>query len=320
MSDHTAVAVGSDGLLKRQGFVKRLFKDIRIKRNVYLMLLPVVAFYVIFHYGPMYGAQIAFKNFRPSRGIMGSEWIGLGHFVEFFNSYYIVRLLRNTIVLNLMDIAFGFPAPIILALLLNELRNKTFKKVTQTITYLPHFISLVVICGFVIDFLRRDGLINQILGRVGIEAIPFMIIPGWFKPIFVISNIWQHVGWSSIIYLAALSAINPEIYEAARIDGASRWNQLWSVTIPGILPTIIILMILRIGRMMEVGVEKILLLYNPTIYESADVITSFVYRKGLIEADYSYSAAIGLFNSVINFSLLVVVNRISKRLTETSLW
>jgi len=284
------------------------------------MLLPVLVYYVIFHYGPMYGAQIAFKDFRPFKGVLGSDWVGFIHFTDFFNSYYFGRLIRNTIVLNVMDIVFGFPAPIILALLLNELKNQRFKKITQTITYLPHFISLVVICGFILDFLRRDGLINQLLRGFGVEAIPFMIIPGWFKPIFVASNIWQHIGWSSIIYLAALSSINPEIYEAAKIDGASRWRQMWAVTIPGIMPTIIILLILRIGRMMEVGVEKVLLLYNPTIYETADVITSFVYRKGLIEANYSYSAAVGLFNSVINFTLLVLVNKISKRLTETSLW
>ena len=284
------------------------------------MLLPVLLYYLIFHYQPMYGAQIAFRDFSPARGVLFSRWVGLFHFQTFFESYYFWRLLRNTLLINFYDVLFGFPAPIILALLLNEVRNSAYKRVVQTITYLPRFISMVVVCGLIIDFFSRDGLVNNLLNTVGVESIPFMIEPGWFRPVFVSSGIWQTAGWSSIVYLAALSNIDPQLYEAATIDGAGRWRQTVNITVPGILPIVIIMLILRMGRMMNVGVEKVLLLYNPTTYETADVISTFVYRKGIMEASYSYSAAVGLFNSAINFTLLVLVNRLSRRLTETSLW
>ncbi len=284
------------------------------------MLLPVVLFYVLFHYQPMYGAQIAFKDFSPARGILGSRWVGLKHYVAFFNSYYAARVIWNTIALNVLDVLFGFPAPIILALLLNEVRNSLFKRSVQTTTYLPHFISMVVVCGIILDFLDRDGVINQVLGFLGVGAIPFMIIPGWFRTVFIASGIWQTAGWASIVYLAALSAINLELYEAAKVDGAGRWRQMLSVTLPGIAPTIIIMLILRLGRMMDVGVEKVLLLYNPSIYDTADVISTFVFRKGLLEMSYSYSTAVELFNSVINFAMLVTVNRISRKVSDMALW
>ncbi|MDK2992481.1 MAG: putative aldouronate transport system permease protein [Clostridiales bacterium] len=295
-------------------------KDLVKNRYIYIMLLPVITYYIVFHYVPLYGAQIAFKNFTPSKGIWGSPWVGFKYFEEFFNSYYFERLLRNTVLISLYDLIFGFPAPIILALLLNEIKSNIFKRTVQTVTYLPHFISLVVICGMIIDFLARDGLVNNILNRFGIESIPFMIKPEWFRTIYVASNIWQGIGWGSIIYLAALSNIDPQLYEAATIDGAGRFRQVLHVTLPGILPTVVIMLILRLGQMLNVGSEKILLLYNTSTYETADVISTFVYRKGILEASYSYSTAIGLFNSVINFALLVIANFISRKATETSLW
>lgn len=295
-------------------------KDLVKNRYIYIMLLPVIAYYIVFHYVPLYGAQIAFKDFSPAKGIWESPWAGFKHFEEFFNSYYFGRLLRNTLLISLYDLIFGFPAPIILALLLNEIKNDIFKRTVQTVTYLPHFISLVVVCGMIIDFLARDGLINNILNYFGIESIPFMIKPEWFRTIYVASGIWQGVGWGSIIYLAALSNIDPQLYEAATIDGAGRFKQALHVTLPGILPTIIIMLILRLGQMLNVGSEKILLLYNPSTRETADVISTFVYRKGILEASYSYSTAVGLFNSVINFALLMTANFISRKVTETSLW
>ncbi|NSW89478.1 MAG: sugar ABC transporter permease [Firmicutes bacterium] len=289
-------------------------------KYVYIMAVPVLLYYIIFHYWPMYGAIIAFKDFSPSKGILGSPWCGFDHFEMFFTSYYIVRLIRNTLLLSIYNIIFSFPAPIILALMLNEVRNKYYKSLVQTISYLPHFISLVVIIGMVLEFTSREGLINDIIAIFGIERIPFMIDTKWFRSVYIASDIWQSVGWNSIIYLAALSNINPNLYEAANIDGAGRWRQMLNVTLPGIAPTVIILLILRIGNLMSVGYEKIILMYNPTIYETADVISSFVYRKGILEMSYSYSTAIGLFNSIINFLLLILANTVSRNVSETSLW
>jgi len=284
------------------------------------MLLPVVLYYLIFHYLPMYGVIIAFKNYAPLRGILASPWAGLEHFNEFFNSYYFWRLLKNTILISFFDLIFGFPAPIILALILNEVSHLKIKRFVQTISYLPHFISLIVIVGLALDFLSRDGLINQLIVILGGEATPFMQKPEWFRTLYVATNIWQSVGWGSIIYLAALTTISPELYEASRVDGANRWHQLWHITLPGLLPTIIIMLILRVGDMMSVGYEKIILMYNPLIYDTADVISTFIYRKGLLEMNYSYSTAVGLFNAVINFTLLILVNRLSRRLSGSSLW
>ena len=295
-------------------------KDLFVNRYIYLMVLPLIIYYIIFHYIPMYGAQIAFKDFSPSRGIFGSSWVGVKHFGNFLQSYYFWRLLRNTILINLYDIIFGFPAPIILALLLNEVKSSLFKRAVQTITYLPHFISIMVITGMIIDFTTRDGLINQLVIALGREQIQFLIKPEWFRPIYIGSGIWQNLGWGTIIYLATLSNIDSEQYEAAMLDGAGRWKQMLYVTLPGLAPTIIILFVLRLGQMMNVGAEKVLLLYNPSTYETADVISTFVYRKGILESSFSYSSAVGLFNSLINFTILLTANRISRKMTETSLW
>ena len=307
---------------KRQfeAIVKEYKIDFVRNKYIYLMLLPVVTYFIIFQYVPLVGAQIAFRDFSPMLGFFKSPWVGFNWFNEFFSSYYFVRLIRNTFLINVYDIIFGFPAPIILALLLNEIRINYIKRVIQTVTYLPHFISIIVICGMIVDFFSRRGIVNSLIGHLGIAPIPFMVLPEWFRPIFVGSNIWTQVGWGSIIYLAALTAIDQELYEAATMDGAKRFRQLLHITLPSIMPTIVIMFILRIGRIMTVGFEKVLLLYNSSTYETADVISTFVYRKGILEMSYSYSTAVGLFNSVINLIMLVTFNNISKKVSESSLW
>ncbi|MGE5551198.1 MAG: ABC transporter permease [Bacteroidota bacterium] len=304
----------------RMSFTARVAKDFRLNKGLYLMVLPVIAYYLIFYYKPMYGAIIAFKDFNPLAGMANSPWVGWKHFLDFFNGYYFWRILRNTVTISVNTLLFGFPAPIILALLLNELRGRFFKRTVQTITYMPHFVSLVVICGMIKEFTMDSGFITQFLGLFGVQRASLLNNPGMFVPIYVISDIWQQVGWGSIIFLASLSSIDPELYEAASIDGAGRWKQALHITLPGMLPTIIVLLILRMGRMLSVGYEKIILLYNPAIYETADVISSFVYRKGLQEFNWSYSAAVGIFNSIINLALLIIANWFSKKVNENSLW
>jgi len=303
------------------GFIENVIKDFRRNKVIYLMVSPVVLYYIIFQYGPMYGLQIAFKDYSPVLGFLGSPWVGFDHFIEFFNSYYFGRLLTNTILLSLYSLLFAFPAGIILALLLNEVRGRIFKRTVQTITYMPHFVSLVVIVGILFDFTARDGVVNSILVSLfGIEPIAFMREAEWFRTLFIGSDIWQNVGWSSIIFLAAMSNIDPALYEAAKMDGAGRFKQMIHITLPGIMPTIVILLILLIGKFMTVGDEKILLMYNPTTYETADVIGTYVYRKGILESNFSYSAAVGLFKAVIAFTLLVIANGIARKVGDTKLW
>lgn len=304
----------------RGSLKSRVLRDMRRNRYIYLMLTPVVAYYVIFHYGPMYGAVIAFKDYSPAQGILGSPWIGLQNFQDFFGSVYVLRLIRNTLAINILDVIFGFPAPIILALLLNELTSQRFKRWVQTITYLPHFMSLVVVVGIMIDFLARDGLINKLLGFFGVSSTAFMQDANWYWVLYVGSSIWQSVGWGSIVYLAAIANVDPALYEAAVVDGANRWRQMWHITLPGIMPIIITLLTLRIGMMMSVGYEKTILMYNPSTYDAADVISSYVYRKGVLGMDYGFSAAVGLFNSVINFVFLFAANLLSRRTNQMSIW
>ena len=309
---------------KNSSFGVRLKKDMKRYRGAYLLVVPVVVFYLLFCYKPMYGVIIAFKDFRPAAGIWGSDWTGsygFQHFIDFFGSYYFKRVLRNTLVISLTSILFGFPAPIIFALLLNEIKSEKFKRITQTISYMPHFISTVVICGMLTMFVSEKGFITQLLTFLGGEGgVSLLSKEEYFVPIYVISGIWQEVGWGAIIYLAALAGIDQQLYEAAQIDGANRWKQMIHVTLPGISGQIIIMFLLRIGRVMNVGHEKIILLYNAGIYETADVISTFVYRKGLLEYQWSYSAAIGIFNSIINFIIIIVFNKISKKYSEVSLW
>ena len=302
----------------KRGRWPTIWRDLRRNRHVYLMLLPVLLYYLVFHYGPMYGALIAFQDFNPVKGILGSRWVGLQNFQDFFTGVYFGRLISNTIAINVLDLVFGFPAPIILALLINELRWNPFKRFVQTVTYLPHFISVVVVVGMMVDFLARDGLANQLLATS--EPVAYLQQPEWFRQLFVGSGIWQHVGWGSIVYLAAIATIDPQLYDAAKVDGADRFRQIWHITLPGILPTIMILLILRMGSMMTVGYEKIILMYNPLTYETADVISTYVYRRGILQADFSFTAAVGLFNSIINFGLLLAANRLSRRITGHSLW
>nr|WP_235550492.1 ABC transporter permease subunit [Paenibacillus sp. Soil750] len=285
------------------------------------MILPVLAYYVLFHYAPMYGAMIAFKNYSPMKGILDSPWVGFAHFESFFNSFYFWRIFKNTILISLYSLLFEFPMPILLALLLNEVKNKTFKKTAQSITYMPYFISMIVICGMIKDFTNSGGFINTFFVSVmGTDGQAMLQKPELFRSLYVISDIWQRIGWESIIYMAALTSIDQEQYEAARIDGASRMQQIRNITLPGILPVIVIMFILRSGNLLNVGFEKIILLYNPVVYETSDVISSFVYRKGLLEFNWSYSSAVGLFNSVLNLLLLIAANRFSKKVTDNSLW
>ena len=295
-------------------------KDFKANKTIYLMILPVIAFFLVFNYLPMAGVITAFQNFSLVKGLFGSEWVGLEHFINFFSGFYFERVITNTIILSFYDLIFAFPAPIIFALLLNEVKNKIFKKTVQTITYMPFFISLVVICGLIVDFTSADGLITNLISQFTGVKTNLLADPANFRTIFIGSNIWQNIGFQSIIYLAALAGINQELYEAGRMDGAGRFKQLWHITIPSIMPTIIIFLILRIGSMMSVSFEKIILLYSPMTYQTADVISSYVYRKGLLEFNYSYSTAVGLFNSVVNFFLLVIANLISKKHSDTSLF
>ena len=302
------------------GFLSTWAKAWKKNKYIYIILMPVLAYYILFHYVPMYGIVIAWKNFDPSLGILKSPWAGWEHFCGFFQSYYFFRLLRNTFLISFYDIIFGFPAPIILALLLNEIKDGIFKRTVQTLSYLPHFISMVIIAGFIINFCSDRGVISSILNVFGVERTPWLTVPAAFRPIYVVSGIWQNIGWESIVFLAALAGVDPQIYEAAIVDGASRWRRMWHVTLPGILPTIMIMLILRLGRVLSVGAEKIILLYNPVTYETADVISSFVYRQGIIEGDYSFTTAVGIFNSVVNLLFLYVSNLLSRRMSQSSLW
>lgn len=298
-----------------------LKKDWFINWKLYLMFLPILAYYIIFSYVPMYGIMIAFKNFSPTKGILGSQWVGLKHFIDFFSSADFGSRLFNTVNISVSTIIFGFPMPIILALMLNEVKSRFAKRTVQTITYMPHFISLVVVCGIIKVFVADNGIITALLSSWGIvDRVNLLGLKEYFVPIYVISGIWQEVGWDSIIYLAALTGINYELYEAAQIDGAGRWRQLFAITLPEIMPTVVIMLILRLGSVMSVGFEKIILLYSPLTYDTADVISSYVYRRGLEDFNFSFSTAVGLFNSLINYVLLISANRISKAVNGTAIW
>lgn len=304
----------------KPSFAETVKKDFKRNKVKYLIVLLPVVFYILFYYVPLYGAIIAFQDYSPRLGIIGSEWVGFKHFKDFFASNTFLRVLKNTFVLSGLDIVFGFPLPIIFAILLNEVKNKLFKRTIQTVSYMPHFISLVIACSMIKTFCAYDGVINWVIAKLGFEPFSILQSPPAFKYVYVLSNIWQEMGWNSILYIAALGGINSELYEAASLDGAGRLRQTWHVTLPGIMPTIMIMLILRIGQVLSVGYEKILLLYNPATYKTADVISTYIYRKGLQDFDWSYSAAVGLFNSVVNFIFLIAANKISQKTTETSLW
>jgi len=268
----------------------------------------------------MYGLIIAFQNYRPNLGFYRSPFVGLRHFVNFFRDVYFFRLFRNTFTISLYSILLGFPAPIILALLLNEIKNLAFKRTVQTITYMPYFISMVIVCSLIRVYSSTNGIFSQIALFFGGTAKNYLTIGRYFLPIYVISGVWQTIGWNSIIFLAALTGIDPEQYEAATIDGAGRFRRMWNITLPNLLPTIMVLFILRMGSILNVGFEKIILLYNEGIYEVSDVISSYVYRRGILEASYSYASAVGFFNSIVNIFFLVTANKLSKKFTESGLY
>ncbi|NEW09085.1 sugar ABC transporter permease [Paenibacillus sp. SYP-B3998] len=298
-----------------------LKKKILKNWELYMFILPAFLYFLVFSYGPMYGIQIAFKNFVPTQGIQGSSWVGFDHFTRFFNSYYFWDLIWNTLSISLYELAIGFPIPIILALAFNEIKDGLFKRTVQTVTYAPHFISVVVMGGMIISFLSPStGIIVHLIEALGFDAPKFLTDPAWFKTMYVFSGVWQSAGWGTIIYLAALSSVDPGQHEAAIIDGATRFQRIRHINIPTIIPTITILLILNIGSLLGVGFEKILLLQNSLNMEASDVISTFVYRSGLLDAQYSFSTAIGLFNSVVNAVMLIVVNQIVRRTSENSLW
>ena len=293
------------------------------KRNweLYLFVLPALVYLILYCYYPMYGVQIAFKNFRITKGIAGSEWVGWEHFTKFLSNPSCRALIKNTLVLSVYSLAIGFPMPILFALTLNELRVGRYKKLVQTVSYAPHFISTVVMVSMLTMFLSKDnGIFNTIIAALGGTRTDFMSRANLFPTIYVLSGVWQSLGWSSVIYLSALSGIDPGLHEAAMIDGASRLQRIWHINLSGILPTITIMLILQVGNLMTVGFEKAFLMQNPLNLETSEIISTFVYKMGLQYHQYSYSTAIGLFNSVINMILLLTVNKIAGKLSETSLW
>lgn len=309
----------------KDSFSKRLARDWNRNKWKYVIIIPVIVYLILFCYKPMYGLVMAFQNFKISRGISGSSWAEPWYkwFENFITDPYFPRIIKNTFTLSGLTILFSFPAPIILALLINEVRNKVFKRTVQTITYMPYFISMVVLCGMINVYCKQNGLFSQIAVAFGGTAQNYLASPNYFRTIYVLSDIWQKIGWDSIIYLAAIAAIDQEQYEAARVDGANRFQQMLKITFPGLVPIIMILLILRLGGILNVGYEKVLLLYNPSTYDVADVISTYTYRLSFPTSGtpmYSKSTAIGLFNTLVNVVFLLATNAISKKTTESSLF
>lgn len=294
----------------------------RLNDSKYLLILfaPCLIYYLLFHYAPMFGIIISFKDYNLFKGLLESDWVGLKYYKMFVENPDFFKLLRNTFLLGFFKFIFGFPIPIIFALLLNEVKNMYFKRFVQTVSYLPHFISNVIVASMIVMFLSTDGVVNRLIGFFGVEPLNWMIMPEMFRTIFVSSEIWQHMGWETIIFLAALTGIDPQLYEAAEIDGAGRFAKLINITIPGILPAIFIVGILNIGKILEIGFEKVFLLYNPVTYETADIISTYVYRVGLVQGNYSYATAIGIFLGIISFIFLFAANYFAKKSGQESLW
>ena len=308
------------GITKKEPWSKRLKRD----KYLLLMMFPVVVFFAVFCYFPMTGLWMAFTQYKIGSGLPGlyfSDFVGLKWFRQFFGSVYLWKLIRNTFLLSFYSLIFGFPIPILFAVAVTQLKSKKLQKTIQVSTYLPYFISTVVVCGMINNFLSpSSGIINQLLNKIGIESINFLSLPQWFRPIYVISGSWQTFGFNSIIFVAAIMGISPDLYEAMRVDGANKRQVIWHLILPSIKPTIILLLIMTLGSMMSVGFEKVYLLYNTAVYETADVIQTYVYRQGILSNNYSYAAAVGLFNSVINFTIVVVANRLSRKITDTAIW
>ena len=315
-----AVAGYYSSTVKKNVFQK-LKRDFIANKGLYWMALPVILWYILFQYAPLPGLAIAFQDYNMFRGFSGSEWVGFENFLRFFKSPNCWRVVRDTFSISMLSVLFSFPTPILFALMVNELSTRWYKKTIQTVSYMPHFISMVVVCGMISDFCRTNGLFNDVRMLFGAAGRKDLLSdPDLFYTIFIGSGTWQGMGWSSIIYLATLSSIDPNLYEAAYIDGAGRLQRIWHITLPGIVPVIAIQLIMRLGSVLSVGFEKIILLYNPLTMEKADVISSYVYRAGLQDANYSYGAAVGLFNSVVNIVSLILFNSLSRKLTEASLW
>lgn len=304
-------------------WLTRVIRALKRDRWLYLIMLLPAAYYVLFWYYPMYGVTIAFKDFKPKLGIMGSPWTsqhGMKYVLQVVNDPYFWTVFKNTIVLNVENLIVTFPAPIILALLLNEITSTRYKRTVQTITYLPHFLSTVVVVGMLNTMFNSTGIVNEIIASLGFDKVNFLNDAQYFRPMYIGSNVWQSIGWDSIIFLSALSGLDQELYEAARIDGAGRWKQTLHITIPGILPTIIIMLILAMGKIMNVSYQKVLLMMTGSNQSVADVISTYVYRRGITKADFSYATAVNLFQSVISLVFVSVTNYISRRTSETSLW
>ena len=294
----------------------------RRKGLIYLsFMIPGLLFYLIFHYAPMYGTVIAFKDYNPFVGFWDSAWVGVKHFDEFFHSLYFGRLLKNTFLLSFANIVFSFPMPIIFALMLYEVRSNRLRSCIQSLSYFPYFVSMVVLCGLVRNFTSPStGLVNAVITALGGTAIDFMSSSGWFRPVYIISGIWQGMGWNSIIYYATLTSVDISLFEAADIDGANRLHKIWYISLPSLMPTIITLLLVNLGNMMNVGFEKVMLLYTPATYETADIISTYVYRSGMVSLQYSFASAVGLFNSLIGIILISIFNLLARRLSGTSLW
>ena len=300
-------------------FRRALIRD----RWLYLIMILPCLYYLLFHYYPMYGVTLAFKQYKPKLGIIGSPWAsqnGMKYILQVVNDPYFWTVFKNTIVLNVVNLAITFPAPIILALLLNEVASNRYKRVVQTVTYLPHFLSTVVVVGMMNSMFSSSGIVNELLGKLGLGPYAFLNDAQYFRHMYIGSNIWQNIGWDSIIFLAALSGLDQALYEAARIDGAGRWKQTIHITIPGILPTIVIMLILAMGKIMNVSYQKILLMMTGSNQSVSDVISTYVYRRGITKADFSYATAVGLFQSLVSLVFVTTTNWISRRTTETSLW
>ncbi|OTP10018.1 hypothetical protein A5844_001715 [Enterococcus sp. 10A9_DIV0425] len=306
---------------KKKKSTRVSIKKLKNSSQLYLFILPALVFFLVFSYQPMYGVIIAWKDYSPALGILGSPWVGWKYFQQFFDSYYFWDLLKNTLGISVYSLIVGFPLPIILALSLNEMKDAFGKKFAQTVTYAPNFISMVVIVGMIVAFLNpSSGLINNIIAFFGGERIAFMESPQWFKTLYVLTNVWQTTGWSSVIYMAALAGVDTQLHEAALIDGASRLQRAWYINLPTITPTIIILLIMNMGGLLNVGFEKIILMQNPLNQSASDVIATFVYRAGLLNGQYSFASAVGVFQSVINSIILITVNQMTKKFSENSLW
>ncbi|MBD2847529.1 sugar ABC transporter permease [Paenibacillus sp. IB182496] len=304
----------------RRGWPHSLTKEYRLNKHLYLMILPAFIGFITFHYVPLYGIVMAFKQYDLILGFQDSPWVGFKHFASFFNDPYSVRIIRNTLLLGFYSLLFGTLPPIILALMLNEFTNQRWKRIFQSISYLPHFIAIVVIVGMMVQLLGPDGIVNTMLVSLGLEQIYFFNQAEYFRTLYVTSGVWQGVGWGSILYLAALTGIDPELYEASYMDGANRFQRIWHISIPGIMPTIVILLILNASDVINVGFEKVYLMANPAIYETGDVIQTFVYRRGIVDRNFGFATAVGLLNSVTSFMILYAANRIARMTKQNSLW